>query len=144
MKPGHAAYTFVYAIDPQRVRVGQDGEQAMVSIYIRKSLPIILVALSTVACGFLEKSMSPTAGSTSASGQAALNSEAEVALARAEGDIARAKANHALWTSADAAIMRAREAALIGDNATVITQARIASDLAILGLAQRNYPTTEK
>lgn len=110
----------------------------------RKLLSLMLIALSATACGIIDKAISPATLSALISSQPTLSDEAEAALARAEGDIERARAAHALWTTAESAIRKAREAAQVGDSATVIAQSEIASDLAGLGLAQRDYPTTEK
>lgn len=55
----------------------------------------------------------------------------------------RAKAQYALWTTADQAFEKAREAARAGDSAAVSSLARQVSDLARLGLEQKHYPSTE-
>jgi hypothetical protein len=77
-------------------------------------------------------------------GLATLTSEARTALDQAETEVALARAVHALWTTAEVAIGKAREAAQAGDSAKVLSQAKIASDHARLGLAQKDYPSTEK
>jgi hypothetical protein len=73
-----------------------------------------------------------------------ISDDAMVALAQAEADVARARAEFALWTTAELALKQARDAALTGDDVTVIRQARIATEMATLGLAQQHYPTTER
>lgn len=117
---------------------------AMALYLTRRSLAVMLIAVSTAACGILDKAISPAALSALTSGQPMLSDDAEAALARAESVIEKAKAQHALWTTAEVAIRKAREAARSGDSATVIAQSEIASELASLGLAQRDYASTEK
>lgn len=77
-------------------------------------------------------------------GQPLLSQEARQALAAAEADWWRAKAAFALWTTADLAYENAKVAAMAGDSAAVIKYATRASELAKLGLAQKDYPSTEK
>lgn len=74
--------------------------------------------------------------------QPAISAAASQALARAEADVAEARGKFALWTSAETAIAKAREAARAGDSAEVLRQAAIASELVRLGLEQLNYPST--
>lgn len=69
-----------------------------------------------------------------------LSDEAKNALAKAEADIKEAKAQKALWTTAEAALKKAQEAAAKGDSAATLKFAKTASDQARLGLEQRNYP----
>ncbi|TCS71551.1 murein lipoprotein [Sulfuritortus calidifontis] len=75
--------------------------------------------------------------------EAGLTDEAKAALAQAEKDVKDAKANFALWTTADKALKTAQEAAKKGDSETVTKQAKLASDHAKMGLAQTKYPSTE-
>ncbi len=75
-------------------------------------------------------------------GQPAISAAASQALARAEADVAEARGKFALWTSAEHALAKAREAALAGDSAEVLRQAGMASELARLGMEQLNYPST--
>lgn len=103
----------------------------------------LLLGLSLSACSMTVPQKAVAPGATVAA-QPALTPDALAALGQAEADIKQAQAAYALWTSAEAAIKRAQEAAKAGDSATVIGEARIASEQAKLGLAQKNYPTTEK
>ena len=73
-----------------------------------------------------------------------ISAEAEQALAKAEADINLARSKFALWTSAENALKSARKAASTGDSVAVIKHAGQASDQARLGLAQIDYPSTEK
>ena len=70
----------------------------------------------------------------------ALSPEAAQALAKAEADVKGAKAQKALWSTAADALKKAKEAAEKFDNATVIKQAKIASEHAQLGIEQTKYP----
>lgn len=73
----------------------------------------------------------------------ALTAEATAALAQAEADVKNAKAHKALWTTADAALKSANDAAAKGDSATVIKQSKAASSFAALGIQQQSYPITK-
>jgi hypothetical protein len=53
-----------------------------------------------------------------------------------------ARSRKALWTSAEEALLKARQALERGDEATAIEQARRAADQASLGIAQTQYPLT--
>lgn len=64
------------------------------------------------------------------------------ALANAQADVKAAAAKDALWTTAQAALKSAEEAAKKGDSAGVLKFSEIASDQANLGLAQTRYPLT--
>jgi hypothetical protein len=65
-----------------------------------------------------------------------ISAEAQAALA----DVKAAKAKGALWTTADSALKAAEAAAEKGDSATVLKQAKLASDHVQKGMAQLNYP----
>ena len=67
---------------------------------------------------------------------------AAVAVAEAERMVAAARARNALWTSAEEAMARARQALERGDDPVAVDQARIATDQAALGIAQKQYPLT--
>lgn len=69
-----------------------------------------------------------------------LTAEAQTVLAQAEAEAKIAKANVTLWVPADKALKSAQEAAKKGDSATVIKEAKKASELMKLGAAQANYP----
>jgi ABC-type uncharacterized transport system auxiliary subunit len=73
-----------------------------------------------------------------------LTEEAKKALAMAEAKAKEAKAKDALWTTADAALKKADEAARAGDSATVIKQAKIVEEHVGLGVGQLSYPSTNK
>lgn len=73
--------------------------------------------------------------------QGSISAEAQAALATAQADVKTAKSKNALWTTADAALKAAEEAAKKGDSATVLKQSKLASDHVQKGLAQLNYPT---
>jgi murein lipoprotein len=69
-----------------------------------------------------------------------ISAEAQAALTAAQADVKAAKAQNALWTTAEAALKDAEDAAAKTDSATVLKAARLASDQAQKGLAQLNYP----
>jgi murein lipoprotein len=73
-------------------------------------------------------------------GKAAISAEAQTALTAAQADVKTAKAKNALWTTAESALKAAETAAEKGDSATVLKQARLASDQVKKGLAQLDYP----
>lgn len=62
------------------------------------------------------------------------------ALQDAERAVAQARAEHALWTTAQEALERARTAAARGDAGSALAAARFAAEQAELGRAQLNYP----
>jgi hypothetical protein len=70
----------------------------------------------------------------------ALEEEAKALLTQAETDIQRARAKRALWLKAWEALVLARQAASVKDNATTVRHAKRASELAQLGLEQLAYP----
>jgi len=91
--------------------------------------------------GTAVKSEAPAAAKPAAeAAKPSLSDEAKNALAKAEADIKEAKEQKALWTTAEAALKKAQEAAAKGDSAATLKFAKTASDHARLGLAQRNYP----
>jgi murein lipoprotein len=69
-----------------------------------------------------------------------ISAEAQAALSTAQADVKAAKAKSALWTTAGNALKAAEAAAGKGDSATVIKQAKLASDHVQKGMAQLNYP----
>jgi murein lipoprotein len=69
--------------------------------------------------------------------------EARQALAKAEADVKEAKAQNALWTTAQDALKKAQEAAAKGDSAATLKFSKTASEHARLGLAQKGYPLTK-
>lgn len=74
----------------------------------------------------------------------ALSDEAKQALAKAETDVKEAQAKDALWTTAQDALKKAKEAAGKGDNGEVIKESLKASEHAQLGIKQLSYPPTNK
>jgi murein lipoprotein len=72
-----------------------------------------------------------------------LSDEARQALGMAEADVREAKAQKALWTTADAALKKAKEAASKGDSTATLKFSKTASEQARLGLEQKNYPSTK-
>lgn len=97
-----------------------------------------LLALTLAACG--------TTGGEKVAAEPAkptLSEEAKQALANAEADIKKAKAEYALWTTAEDALKKAQEAAKAGDSAAVLKLSAQASKLSKLGLEQTKYPSTE-
>ncbi|BAN35108.1 hypothetical protein SCD_n01279 [Sulfuricella denitrificans skB26] len=73
----------------------------------------------------------------------ALSEEAKQALAKAEADVKEAKAQKSLWTTAEDALKKAKEAATKGDSAATLKFAKSASELASLAVAQKSYPLTQ-
>lgn len=69
-----------------------------------------------------------------------INAEAQAALDAARADVKNAQSKNALWTTAQSALKAAEDAAAKGDSATVIKQAKLASDHVKKGLAQLDYP----
>ncbi len=96
---------------------------------------VVLLGLS--GCANLDANKS---GDKPAMAKAAISAEAQAALSAAQADVKAAKAQFALWTTADAALEAAEEAAEKGDSATVIKKSNLASAHAKKGLAQLNYP----
>ena len=78
-----------------------------------------------------------------ASSQAAISDDAKQALAKAKADVKEAQAKDALWNTAKGALKDAEAAAVKGDSATVIKEAKIASEQAQLGIKQLSYPLTK-
>ncbi len=72
-----------------------------------------------------------------------ISDEARQALGKAEADVKEAKAKKALWTTAVAALKKAREAAAKGDSSATLKLSKTASDQAHLGMEQLNYPLTK-
>jgi hypothetical protein len=100
---------------------------------------ICLLALALTACVAPPSKPTATTAVTPT-----ISEEARKALIQAEADVALAREKFALWTSAESALEIAREAAKIGDSASVTRQSGLAADLANLGIAQLEYPSTER
>src|SRR5512135_2759529 len=73
-----------------------------------------------------------------------ISDEAKQALSKAEADVKEAQAKDALWTTAQDALKKAKEAADKGDSAAVIKDSHKASEHAQLGIKQLSYPPTNK
>lgn len=72
-----------------------------------------------------------------------LSEEAKQALAEAEADVKEAKAQKSLWTTAEDALKKAKDAAAKGDSAATLKFSKTASEQARLGLSQKSYPSTK-
>lgn len=73
-----------------------------------------------------------------------LTDEAKATLAKAEADVKEAKAKKVLWTTAEDALKKARDAAAEFDSIAVIYHAQTASDHVKMGFEQAKYPMTNK
>lgn len=71
-----------------------------------------------------------------------ISAEAQAALTQAEADVAAARKQKALWTTAESALKAAQDAAKAGDSAGVLKNAKTASDHAKMGIEQLKYPST--
>lgn len=85
----------------------------------------------------------PKAAAAKAEAPPALTDEAKQALAKAEADVKAAIAKKALWTTADDALEKAKDAAKKGDSAAVLKAAKTASEHAKLGIGQSEYPMVQ-
>jgi len=103
-----------------------------------------LLALTSVALlglsGCANLYINKPGGAPTKSAAAAISAEAQAALTAAQADVKDAKAKNALWTTAESALKDAEEAAAKGDSATVLKEAKLASNQVQKGLAQLNYP----
>jgi flagellar basal body L-ring protein FlgH len=104
----------------------------------------VLLALTSVALlglsGCADTAKKEMADSKPAASASALSPEAQAALSAAQADVKNVKSKNALWTTSDGALKAAEEAAAKGDSATVLKEAKWASDQAKLSLNQLNYP----
>ncbi len=96
---------------------------------------VVLLGLS----GCADMNAKPSS-SESAPTKAAISAEAQAALATAQADVAGIEAKHDLWTTAADALKAAEAAADKGDSATVLKEAKRASDQVKKASAQLNYP----
>lgn len=109
-------------------------------------IAVALLSIGLSACGSTpeQASAKPAEPVKSAKpAKPALSPEASAALAAAEADVKKAKAEFALWTTAESAFKAAQESAKTGDSEAVIKQAKKASALVELGLKQKSYASTE-
>jgi hypothetical protein len=104
-----------------------------------------LLALMLSACGTTQTAATKPAEPAKAAEPAtpALSPEAKAALAAAEADWKKAKAEFALWTTTDKAYKDAQDAAKAGDSAAVMKLAKRVTDTVKIALEQKNYPSTE-
>jgi murein lipoprotein len=93
--------------------------------------------------GTTKPDSSAAAAPTVEAAKPTLSDEARQALTKAEADIKEAEKQQALWTTAEGALKKAQEAAAKGDSAATLKFSKIASNLARLGLNQKNYPLTK-
>ncbi len=84
--------------------------------------------------------MQPQSSAAQPAAKAGISAEAQAALSAAQADVKAAKAKNALWTTAADALKDAEAAAEKGDSATVLKDAKLASDQVQKGMAQLNYP----
>ncbi|TSA19909.1 MAG: hypothetical protein D4R70_06525 [Betaproteobacteria bacterium] len=104
----------------------------------------LLGLVSLTACSGMKTTTAAAPAAPVAPAKPALNDEAKTALAQAIADIKKAKTERALWTSAEAAMKAAQQAADAGDSAVVIKNAKVIANQTALGLAQKAYPSTEQ
>jgi len=100
----------------------------------------LLVLTSVALLGLSGCADMQSSSSAAQPAKVAISAEAQAALSAAQADIKEAKSKGALWTTAEAALKDAEDAAGKGDSATVLKQSKKASTLAKDGLAQLNYP----
>jgi hypothetical protein len=105
----------------------------------------VLLALTSVALlglsGCADTAKKDMADSKPAASATAISAEAQAALTTAQADVKNVKSKNVEWTTSDGALKAAEEAAKKGDSATVVQQAKWASDQAKLALGQMKYPT---
>jgi hypothetical protein len=99
-----------------------------------------LIGLSGCAGTGAPSQSSAQAAKPDETAKPAISAEAQAALSAAQDEVKAAKSKNALWTTAENALKAAETAAAAGDSATVLKQAKFASEQAKLGLAQLNYP----
>jgi len=96
--------------------------------------------LGLTACASTQEPADKPAAQAAEPSKPTISAEAQTALTAAQADVKAAKAKNALWTTAENALKAADEAAAKGDSATVLKQAKLASDQTRLGMGQLNYP----
>lgn len=102
----------------------------------------LTLALLLAACGS-QPQQAAVAPVPVKAAEPTISAEATQALAQAMADVKEAKAKFALWSTADAAMKEAEEAAKKGDSATVIAKCKFVSAQVKAGIAQLSYPSTE-
>lgn len=100
---------------------------------MQKQLFVALAAAGVLALTGCQTTEPPKAAAP------AVSPEAKAAIDKAEADVKQATSKGALWTTAEAALKAAKDAAAKGDNATAIRQANLASEHVKLGLEQKGY-----
>ena len=110
---------------------------------IRHALILLLIAATLAGCRQMPATRPDAETGAGSPSQVAVSGEAQAALRQAESEVQAARERFALWTTAEEALLRAREAAQAGDSAATIRHAARASDQARKGLDQLAYPSTE-
>ncbi len=99
-----------------------------------------LLGLAGCADMNAKTSDSAPAAKSAEAAKPAISAEAEAALAAAQADVKDAKAKNILWTTSENALKAAEAAADKGDSATVLKQAKLASDHVQKARVQASYP----
>lgn len=103
-----------------------------------------LLAFVLSACGTAPaKTASAEPAKAAEPAAPALTAEATQALAAAEADWKKAKAEFTLWTTTDKAFKDAQEAAKAGDSAAVMKLSKKVSGQVKIATEQKNYASTE-
>ncbi|MCP5277217.1 MAG: hypothetical protein H6935_02515 [Thiobacillus sp.] len=100
-----------------------------------------LLAFILSGCGSAPAKSADAAPAKAA--EPALTPEAQQAMAAAEADWKKAKAEFALWTTTDKAFKDAQSAAKAGDSAAVLKLSQKVSGMVKIAMEQKNYPSTE-
>ncbi|MDQ1315463.1 MAG: murein lipoprotein [Pseudomonadota bacterium] len=103
-------------------------------------ISVALLGLSGCADLYVNKPADKPVAQATEPAKPTISGEAQAALDAAKADVKIAKDKNALWTTAESALKAAEDAAAKGDSATVIKQAKLASDHVKKGLAQLDYP----
>jgi murein lipoprotein len=103
-------------------------------------ISVALLGLSGCADLYVNKPADKPVAQATEPAKPTISAEAQAALDAAKADVKIAKDKNALWTTAESALKAAEDAAAKGDSATVIKQAKLASDHVKKGLAQLDYP----
>jgi murein lipoprotein len=106
-------------------------------------LSLLLLGGCQATAPIQSEAPAPTAPKAVEAPKPALSDEAKQALATAEADIKEASNQRALWTTAEDALKKAKEAAAKGDSAATLKFAKTASEHAKLGLKQKTHPSTK-
>jgi len=101
---------------------------------------VALLGLSGCADLYINKPAAKPEAKATEPAKPTISAEAQAALNAAQADYKAAKDKNAAWTTADGALAAAQKAAETGDSATVLKQAKLASEQSKLSLGQMNYP----